>query len=52
MTTVSGSEARPRLSVTVSVKVRTAGSAGAVKVGVTTVGLLKVTAGPLVCVQR
>jgi hypothetical protein len=50
--TAAGTKAdRPRLSVTARVKVSTAGSEGAVKVGVTTSGLLSVTGGPPVCVQ-
>ena len=52
MTTSSGAEASPRLSVTVRVKVSTAGSPGAVKVGCTAVGSLRATAGPPAWVQR
>ncbi len=53
ITTSSGVRAgRLQLSVTVRVKVSTAGSEGAVKVGVTAVILLNVTAGPPVCAHR
>ena len=43
--------ARPRLSVTASVKASVAGAPGAVKVGWAALPLLKVTAGPPVCCQ-
>ena len=49
--TVSGELVRPALSVTIRLKTRTAGVSGAVKDGLTVLGSLKFTAGPLVCAQ-
>jgi hypothetical protein len=51
MTTLSGVLARPKLSVTVRVKVRSVGVPGAVKVGLIAAASLNVTAGPPVCNQ-
>src|SRR3990172_12327906 len=52
MTTVSGALARPKASVTMSLKVRTPGVLGAMKVGDTAAALLRLTLGPPVCAQR
>ena len=50
-TTVSGVLLRPKLSVTVRVKVMTVGLPGALKVGETAVELLNATDGPPACTQ-